>query len=259
MLDLVLTSRLGVRFSDRPPMSTNDVEQRLALMRRTSARSFLALSIVRPRWVIQTDPAHVATIEAVLQATVELHDLLPRIHVVAREAGAISAERLAAIDFSERFLCLRLDSDDYYFESPLRQALERFRDEAVGTLIDFPRGFLVDLSQRRARRLTYSVQGPFYGVIATPDDPIAAVGHHGGAREGRVCREQLRRSWAQTVHSDNIFTLYRRHGTTRELKSMVKQVRKAHGSRPSGQLVVRPFDLVPLRSATQQRLHDLVR
>ncbi len=258
MLDLVITSRLGVRFADRPLLSTAEVEQRIELLRRTSARSLLALAPLRPLWVIQTDPAHLETVQTGLQETPSLRAIRRRIHVVTREDGEPSSAQLATIAFPPRFLCLRLDADDYYLPDPLRRALARFADQPAGSLIDFPRGYLVDLEATRARRLTYSVQGPFYGVVTTPDDPIAAIGHHGRARVGRQCHEQLDRAWVQTVHHDNIFTQYRRHSTVRELRSMLKQMRRARGTRALAQILIRPYDLAPLRTATQRRLHDLV-
>lgn len=259
MLDLVVTTRLGVQFQGRSLMGPDQVLERFRLLKQTSAPSLSALVDVKPSWLVQTAPEHLDLVREAF--TEELPNLMSRlpVHVVSREQdGATPAELTVELDLPSRFLCLRLDSDDHYLREPLMQALARFENRPVGTLIDFPRGFLCDLDSGRARRKSYSVQGPFFGVITTPDDPMAANGHHGRARLGRDCVEQLSRAWVQTVHGNNAFTVFGGADRRAELRSMLKQMRRARRSRSYSQILGRPLDLVPLSAQKQKLLHGVI-
>lgn len=252
-----MTTRLGVRMGDRPLMTAQEVERGFDVLRSTSARSVLALEEITLSWIIQTDREHVDHVRGLCRTGLELPSTVA-LHVVGRSNGGFEDHAFDGVALPDRYLCLRLDSDDYYFAAPIAAALRRFAPMPEGTLVDFPRGYLLEHRTGRARRMTYSVQGPFYGIITSPDDPIAARGHHGRAREGRTCVEQLSRSWIQSVHGGNSVTEYRPLRRGREIKSLVKQMQRARGDRPLPQILVRPFDLVPLRRKLQRSLHRTV-
>lgn len=259
MLNLVVTTRLGVRFEGRPLMSPKQVVDRFELLMKTSALTMDSLVDIDPIWLIQTAPEHVDLVTNTFDNSLKELCNNVQVRVVSRGQDGANANRaLEGIDLPSRFLCLRLDSDDHYFRGPLLRALTRFEDRPAGTVIDFPRGFLLDLASGRSRRKSYSMQGPFFGVITTPDDPMAANGHHGRARLGRDCVEQLSRAWVQTVHSGNIVTQFGASSRRAELRRMLKQMKRARGSRPNSQILVRPLDLVPLSERKQKLLHGLI-
>lgn len=258
MLDLVVTSRLGVRLGGRPLVSTKHVEKRFSVLEYTSARSLAALAHLKPVWIIQTEREHVELIQELLATTKTIPSAVP-VHVAGRLGRGFSDDEFASVDLPDQFLCLRLDSDDYYLPEPLEGALHRFADAKQGTLIDFPRGHLLDMATGRSRRKTYSTQGPFYGIVTSPHDPIAARGHHGRARIGRVCLEHLQRSWIQCIHDENDSTTFTGKPTRRdELRAMIREARRAHGQRPLSQLLARPLDAIPLSGRTQRSLHHQI-
>ncbi len=257
MLNLVVTSRLGVQFSGREVMTTEEVESAFQILKRTSARSVAGLAHVGPAWIVQTHPSHVETVTNLMATLTNLDR--SNIQVIGRTEGKFDRQDLSNLEVPDRYLCVRLDADDYYFPDAITHALRRFAGLAPDTLIDFPKGYLFDLATGLARRSRYAVQGPFFGVIATPQEPLPIVGHHGKARHGRDCVEVLSRSWVQTIHTSNHFSQFRMYGgTISEFRAMVRQAKRAHGSRPLTQLAGRPFDLIPLTSRTQKRLQRLV-
>lgn len=247
MLPLVVTTRLGVKFANRPLLDPAALEGRIELLRHTSARCLAQLAPIKPTWVLQTHPEHVDQLESALRRgkVISKPDGVT-VQVIARSEDGFHPMALERLDVPDRFLCLRLDSDDYYFPRSLAKALDRFSAEPAGTLVDFPRGFLVELASGQAKRFGYPVQGPFYGVVATPDDPLPAVGTHGRARDGRRCVELLERSWIQTVNDSNDSTRYGRAGRVHEARGMIGQMRRARGHRPLHQLALRPLDLLPV-------------
>ncbi len=254
MLPVLITTRLGVRFPGREPMAESAVRERFELLRRTSARSLAAIADLKPWWVIQTSELHAETVRTLfcslsIPASVNLH-------IAVRPEAETT--RWSHPNLPDRFLCLRLDSDDLLLRDRLVQALTGFTGCGVGTLVDFPRGFLFDMASQRIRRMSYPVQGPFYGIVTTPDNAIAAVGTHGKARAGRNCVEQFERSWVQTVHSGNDSTRFASRYSRAQFGAVRGRLRRARGTRPAWQIAAYPADYLPIPRRRADALRSLI-
>jgi len=258
-LGLMVTTRLGFRFSTRPLATPDQVDHRIEVMQSTAMRSVAALAPHRPTWVLQTDPV----LRSHLQRRVEDGSIsVPEsctVRVVARQAMDVEPRDLDVLrSFEGRFLCVRLDSDDYYFASVIGDALRR-SDLRLGTLVDFSHGYLVDRGTGEVRRHSYLAQGPFYGIVTDSTDPLPAIGHHEHARNGRTAISITRRAWLQTVHDANYVTGLDRRPMLTRLRAMRGEFSRGRSARPLRNSLRRPLDLIPLSRSRQIDLATIVR
>lgn len=253
-LGLVITTRLGFRFSGRDLMTPAQVDERIQLLQHTSMRSIAALAEFEPTWVLQTDP----DLESHVQRRIDDESIaVPpgcRVHLVTRRGADFGAAGLGSLrDLPDRFLCARLDSDDYYLPEAIEWALDQTQLE-VSTLVDFHRGYLVDLSRGDVEHHSYVSQGPFYGIVANRWDPLPSIGHHESARDGRRSVSVNQRAWLQTVHSSNVMTTFVDESLTQRMRSMRREIIRNGGTRPRHESLARFRDLLPPPRRTKQRL-----
>lgn len=251
-LGLVITTRLGFRLNNRPLMTHEDLERGIALLKRTSMRTIIRISDQAPVWILQTDPAHVDYLVSVSRTWP-----VP-VSVVGRsgprfEPGAFSGLTLP----SGKFLCLRLDSDDFFFPDALRRTLSKYRQLPLGTLVDFPRGYQIELASHQVHFFSYAMQGPLYGIVTDRSDPLPAIGNHIYARRGRAAVAYLPRSWIQTVHGRNTEQVFRQNFMRRAL-SMGRQFRRFWRTRPVPELALLTMDLLPMPRGAKRRASELV-
>lgn len=257
-LGLVITTRLGFRFSGRDLLTPAQVDERIQILQHTSMRSIAALAEFDPTWVLQTDP----DLEGHVQQRIDDGSITAptgcRMHLVTRRGAEFSSSAIDELgDLPDHFLCARLDSDDYYLPEAVGWAL-RQTHLRVSTLVDFHRGYLVDLAQGDVQHHSYVSQGPFYGIVTDRSDPLPSIGHHESARKGHEWVSVEQRSWLQTVHSSNVMTTFASDSFTQRVRSMRREVIRNGATRPRRQSFSRFRDLVPPPRRTRERLAKMV-
>lgn len=203
---LVVVTRLGVRFGDRPLESEEVFGRRLQILRLASSR-FVAGTPTIAGWIIETDPHWWSRLRA-LAAAGELGVPSATPLAISRRGSVDEADDLRLVGLgSERLLILRLDSDDVYLVGAVEAALKISSGLADGVLLDFPHGMLLEPSSGRTRRMSYVMQGPFFGATSTGVDLSAIHGEHVEARARASATVVVPgQSWVQTVHGSNIAT-----------------------------------------------------
>lgn len=258
---LLITSRLGCRFQNRPLATRDELDQRIAILRRTSLRTLNELAEIRPVWVIQSDESHVAYLRSVLtdRRRIPLASNID-LQFVGRVGGVPSTSDLAALRLPwSRFLCLRLDSDDHYLSPELLASVERWAHLPVGTVVEFPRGYLIDTNTEEVIHHSYlEIVGPFYGILTNQDNPIAAIGDHAVATEGLDRVLITRRTWVQTVHGGNFLTTLQRQTAMGLLRRIRRQFMRRFARRPMACLAMSPLDLMRPSAATVERIRQIV-
>jgi hypothetical protein len=251
---ILLTTRLGFRFTNRPLATEAELDIRIEILRRTALRSVTSVAALRPTWVLQTDPSLAAYLRRrVGDGSFEVPDGCG-IHVVARSGTEFDQADIEPLrDIQGCFLCTRLDSDDYYIPDVLERTLER-SDLRQGLLVDFPRGYLASVKKGLVRRHSYISQGPFYGIMTDSSDPLPAIGHHEHARAKRRAVSVSERAWIQTVHDGNYVTDFDNASLVLRLRKMRREYVRAKGIRSLRESSARLLDLVPLGKADEARI-----
>ncbi len=227
--DLLVVTRLGLRFGDRPTESPDLFARRLDLLRETSA-AFVSACAGCVGWIIETDSAWFDTVvDAVESGLVPLPPSGRT--VVSRRGSAHEDGDLARLGLDgRRLLTLRLDSDDRYLHRSVADALRLADELPDGVLVDFPHGYRATWPDRRVRKDSYVMQGPFFGVTMTGVDLDPLHRPHATARLGRPSSSVPGRAWLQHVHTDNIHTEFARRSRFTQLR----QLRRDWSRRPPG-------------------------
>jgi hypothetical protein len=259
---LLITSRLGVRFRNRPLATRDDLDRRIEILRRTSLRTLNELAAIQPAWIIQTDESHVEYLRSVFSDPSRMpleRGIVPQ--VVGRAGSRLVASDLAALRLPwARFLCLRLDSDDHYLSRELLASTKHWTNLPVGTVVEFPRGYLIDIRSNDVIRHSYlEIVGPFYGILTNPDNPIAAIGDHTVATAGRDRVLVTRRTWVQTVHGGNFLTTLKRQTAIGLLQRVRRRFIRGFARRPMACLAMSPLDLMRPSAATLERVRQAVK
>lgn len=224
--ELVVTTRLGFKFSTRPLLSAEELSRRIELASTITRRS-LAVAGVPLVWAIQTDPAFGDELrEMVRNGTLALGGPSTTV-VVPRVASELDLDAVGALVApDQRLLSVRIDSDDAFLPGVVRSLLRVARTAPAGALVDMPRGFLVDLSSGLVQHKTYLEQGPFYGVVTDGRAPLAAIGGHTKARVGQPSRVLWTRCWVQTINGSNDSSRMSPRRTIERARSMWREGRR---------------------------------
>lgn len=116
----------------------------------------------------------------------------------------------AAAPDAERFLTVRLDSDDALLPKTLDAAAEV--ELPPDSLLNWWRGWRLNWSTGQVMTAFWKlrVQGPFMGLTHESRDTMLASGiPHTYAREGRSVVSVEERSWVQTIHDRNQLSKWR--------------------------------------------------
>jgi len=204
----IVVTRLAIRNEGAAdPPAEQWVRDRVALLRRLGWPA-LQRAGTGVAWVLVVDPERRALV------TELVGDLdLPggSVHV-AEGVGFAPVTAELHLDTpvhlgAERFVTLRLDSDDALLPGSIAAALAAADGAADGTLIDLPRGYQLDLDRGDLIEVSYRRwrQGPFLGLVHHQRSSMFDTGgEHTRARDGRDVRHVEVPTWIQGVHGANV-------------------------------------------------------
>jgi hypothetical protein len=227
----IVVTRLAIRSQGAAdPPTERWVRDRVALLRRL-AWPALRRAGSGVAWVLVVDP------ERRELATELLGDVdLPggSVHV-AEGVGFVPATADLHLDApvhvgGDRFVTLRLDSDDALLPGSIDAVVAAATGAADGTLIDLPRGYQLDLDRGDLIEVSYRRwrQGPFLALVHHGRSTMLDTGgEHTQAREGREVRRVDRPAWIQGVHGANV-------SNGRDAASVATRLVRAVRAVPSG-------------------------
>jgi hypothetical protein len=108
---------------------------------------------------------------------------------------------------SDRFVTLRLDSDDALLPGSIDAVLAAADGAVDGTLIDLPRGYQLDLERGELIEISYRRwrQGPFLALVHHDRSTMLDTGgEHTRARQGRAVLHVTTPAWIQGLHGANV-------------------------------------------------------
>lgn len=142
-----------------------------------------------------------------LEQVVEVSDrVMPKVTVV--EQGGMAPDTLAPD--SERFVTIRLDSDDALIPAAVDRLLEM--DLEPNTLVNWWQGYQLNWNTGEVANKEWPLrlQGPFLAVThESRNDMLNFGGPHTFAREGRKVLNVEGRQWVQTIHDRNQLSKWR--------------------------------------------------
>ncbi len=244
---LLVVTRLGVRFGDRELESATVFRKRLEIMGLASER-FVRSFDGCVGWVIETDVHWYETLTGEI-AEGRIRGPENGAVVVSRRGTDDESGDLARLGLAgQQLLSVRLDSDDVFLPDAIRSALAISSRHGDGVLFDFPHGYLSRPSTGHVRHHSYVMQGPFLGFTTTGPDLSRLHINHGHARSNSLGVVRIGdRAWVQTVHGSNIVTQL--EAQTRSSK--LRQIRRNWALNPEHRMLVELprflSDLLPVR------------